>query len=166
MIATKEQPSYDGARLHINSLRHAVIGAVLAFALVAAAAGPAAALSKDGTSNTIELTVTSAVLDQAHQRVIVTVPTAGDLTVGRHLATVGVVKPQVRWTLQDVMVESIASTSTTSSLALNFTNINIDFTAGGRTCTPGVDACLMENDGIWMPGSEDFWREARVSRFR
>jgi hypothetical protein len=38
-------------------------------------------------------------------------------------------------------------------LSLNFTKINVDFTAGGRTCTPGVDARLMENDGIWLPGS-------------
>lgn len=153
MITGNEHASYDGARLHINSLRRAVIGAVLALALLAAAASPAAALSKDGTSNTVELTVTSAVLDQAHHRVIVTAPTTGGLTVGRHLATVEVVKPQLRYTFQDVMVESIASTSTTLSLSLNFTKINIDFTAGGRACTPGVDACLMENDGIWLPGS-------------
>lgn len=153
MITGNEHASYDGARLHINSLRRAVIGAVLALALLAAVASPAAALSKDGTSNTIELSVTSAVLDQAHHRVIVTAPTNGGLTVGSHLATVVIVKPQVRWTFQDVMVESIASTSTTSSFSLNFGEIIVDFTAGGRTCTPGVDACLMENDGIWLPGA-------------
>ena len=153
MITGNEHASYNGARLHINSLRRAVIGAVLSLALLAAAASPAAAQPKDGTSNTIELTVTSAVLDQAHHRVIVTAPATGGLTVGRHLATVVLMKPQLRWTFQDVMVESIASTATTSSLSLNFTTINIDFTAGGRTCTPGVDACLMENDGIWLPGA-------------
>ena len=138
----------DGLRIHF--LRRAAIGVAVALVGLMAATGPAsAAASADGTSNTIQLAVTSAVLDQAHHRVIVTAPAAGGLA-GRHLALVEVVTPQLKYVFTDVMVESLAGTPS-ESLSLNFTKVEYKVSAGA-TCMPGADACLIEGDGIWLPG--------------
>ncbi len=136
--------------LGIHFLRRAAIGlAVALVGLMAATGAASAAASTDGMSNTIQLAVTSAVLDQAHHRVIVTAPAAGRLA-GRHLALVEVVTPQLKYVFTDVMVESLAGTAS-ESLSLNYTKTEFK-ASGGATCMPGVDACLMEGDGIWLPG--------------
>ena len=138
----------NGLRIHF--LRRAAIGMAVALVGLMAATGPAsAAASADGTSNTIQLAVTSAVLDQAHHRAIVTAPAAGGLA-GRHLALVEVVTPQLKYVFSDVLVESLVGTPT-GSLSLNYTKVEFK-ASGGATCMPGVDACLMESDGIWLPG--------------
>jgi hypothetical protein len=49
MVAGNERASYAGARPHINSLRRAMIGAVVALALLTVAVSRAAAASQDGT---------------------------------------------------------------------------------------------------------------------
>ena len=112
MIAGNGGASYTGARRHIVSLCRAAIGMVVALALLTVAVGSAAAASQDGTSNTVQFTVASAVLDQNHHRVVVTSP----------------------------------------SLSLNFTTMNVQ-ASGRATCLSGIDACLMEDDGIWLPGA-------------
>jgi hypothetical protein len=54
MVTGDKQASSGGVQAHINSLRRAVIGALLALAVLTIAASPAAAASQDGTSNTIQ----------------------------------------------------------------------------------------------------------------
>ena len=143
---------YKGAsdrlsRLRAASVRRAAIGVVVALMGLGAVTSPAlAAPGSDGTSNTIQLSVTSAVLDQAHHRVIVTGPGTASLAVGSHLVSAEVVTQRLTITLRDVMVESAAAAE---SLSLNFTQININ--AFGRVpCAAGVEVCLMEPDGIYM----------------
>ncbi len=147
-VNERAQDRRDGLR--IRFLRRAAIGVAVAVVGLMAATGPAsAAANADGTSNTIQLAVTSAVVDQAHHRVIVTAPAAGGLA-GRHLALVEVVTPQLKYVFTDVMVESLAGTRS-ESVSLGYTKIEFK-ASGGATCMPGVDACLMEGDGIWLPG--------------
>jgi type 1 fimbria pilin len=148
MVTVYKRAADRLGRLRVDSVRRAAIGVVVALVGLGAVTSPAlAAPGNDGTSNTIQLSVTSAVLDQAHHRVIVTALGTGSLVVGSHLASAEVVTPRLTITLRDVLVESAAGTS--ESLSLNFTQVNIN--AFGRApCVSGVDVCLMEPDGIYL----------------
>ena len=149
MTTVGERAADRRDRLRIDLFRCAAIAVAVALAGLTVAISPAsAAASTDGTSNTIQLAVTSVAIDQAHRRVIVTAPGAVVLA-GRHIALVEVVTPQLTYTLQNTMVSGLVGGSS-QSLSLNFTTI--EFKAGGASCMPGVDACLMEDDGIWLPG--------------
>jgi hypothetical protein len=151
MVTVKHRPRHSRVltRLRFGFLRRATIGVAVAFLGLMAATGAAfAAASTDGTSNTIQFAVTSAVLDQAHHRVVVA-PAPGDLA-GRHLALVDVVTPQLTITLQNTMVSGLVGKSP-ESLSLNYTTIEAK-TLGVAACTSGVDGCLIEDDGIWLPG--------------
>ena len=88
-------------------------------------ASPApAALSTDGTSNTIQFLAGSVAIDQAHHRAIVTAPAVSGHTPGMRFGVVRVITSQARYTFENVMVESVAATST--SIAINFTQINVN----------------------------------------
>jgi hypothetical protein len=130
---------------HVRILTSA--GAILAGLAVATSPALAAPIG-DGTSNTIQVAVTSATLDQAHHRAIVTAPRPGGLTPGRHFGTVEVVKEHMKWTFSDILVESLSGSP--SALSLNFTKVEL-VPSGGGGCRPGVDACLIEQDGILPP---------------
>jgi hypothetical protein len=131
-----------------------VIGVAAALALMGVAAIPASAASQDGTSNAIQFTVASAVLDQAQHRVIVTSPAPSGLAVGRHLSTAEVQTPRYRFILENVLISGLAGTRTASALTLNFTKINVDYEALPHApCMTGVDACLIEEDGTYPPAS-------------
>jgi hypothetical protein len=138
------------SRRRIDLLRRSAIGAAAALAVVVAATGPAsAAAGNDGTSNTIEFTVASTALDQVHHRVLVAGPAGDGLAAGSRVATAEVETPRYTIILNDALVSSLVGTS--SSLALNYTTIK--YKAFGRApCVSGVDACLIEDDGIWLPG--------------
>jgi hypothetical protein len=131
----------------MRSVRRAAIGAAVALACPIVAAGPASAASQDGTSNTIQFSVASAVLDQAHHRVIVAAPTGGGLAAGRHVASAEVVTSRSRFVLENVMISGVVGSP---SVALNFTTINVQ-AAGRAPCVAGVDACLIEEDGTYPP---------------
>jgi hypothetical protein len=157
MFTGEQRTSSCSGRRCVKSIRRAAVGAVVAIACpilavspaaAAVAQSPAAAASQDGTSNTIQYSLASAVLDQAHHRVIVKAPA---LTAGRHFATIEVVGPQLGYVLSNVMVESIASTST--SLALNYTKITYNTIVAHTTCASGASQCLIEEDGIYPPFS-------------
>jgi hypothetical protein len=95
------------------SLRRAASGAVAGLVAVGAlaASGPAvAAPITDGTSNTLQLAVTSATLDQAHHRVLATSAAPLQLRPGTHLASLEINAPDGRLVLTDVMIESITGT--------------------------------------------------------
>ena len=148
MTTVSERAADRPDRLRIDFFRRAAIGVAVAIVGVTVAISPAsAAANTDGTTNTIQLAVTAPVLDGAHHRVIVTARGAGGLA-GRHLALVEVVTPQLTYTLQNTMVSGLVGGSS-QSLSLNFTTIGLNDDA---SCMPGVDACLMEDDGIWLPG--------------
>lgn len=150
MTTVNERAASHRNRLRIHFLRRAAIGVATALVGLMAVTGPAfAAASTDGTSNTIQFAVTSAVLDQAHHRVIVTGPAAGGLA-GRHLALVEVVTPRLTYTLNNTMISGLVGGSS-ESLSLNYTTIDIK-AFGPAPCMTGADACLMETDGIWLPG--------------
>src|SRR5215475_7527657 len=83
MTAGNERTS---ARRRFGFVRRAAIGVGVALAGMGVAAIPASAASQDGTSNTIQFSVASATLDQAHHRVIVTSPSPSGLAAGQHLA--------------------------------------------------------------------------------
>ena len=105
-------------------LRRAAIGVVTALAGLSFAISPAAAASgNDGTSNTIQFSLSSATIDQAHHRVLLTAPAGSDLAPGRHIATVEVMTPRLTIILENVLVSSLMETP--SSLALNYTAINV-----------------------------------------
>lgn len=137
------------ARRRFDFIRRAAICLGVALAGMGVAAIPASAASQDGTSNTIQFSVASAVLDQAHHRVIVTSPTPSGLAAGRHLATAEIVTPQSDFILNNTMVSGLVGTS--SRLALNYANINVNYAAGHAPCTSGADVCLIESDGIYPP---------------
>ena len=140
-------------RLRVHSLGRLAIGVVVALCGLMLAISPAsAAASTDGTSNTIQFAIASAALDQAHHRVVITAPTEGGLVAGRHLGTAEVVTPKLTYILQNTMVSGFAGTPS-ESLSLNFTQVNIHSTAdaAGPACSPGVDACLIEEDGTYPP---------------
>jgi hypothetical protein len=152
MVTVKQRPPHSRvlSRLHFGFLQRAAIGVAVALVGLMAATGPAfAAPSTDGTSNTIQFAVTSAVLDQAHQRVVVAAPAARGLA-GKQLALVEVVTPQLTITLENTLVSGLVGQSS-ESLSLNYTKIQSK-TLGVAACAPGVDACLIEDDGIWLPG--------------
>ena len=150
MTTVDERGTGRRRRLRISLLRLGAIGVAVAVAGLTAAIGPAsAAASTDGTSNTIQLGVTSAVLDQAHHRVAVTAPAAGELA-GKHLAAVEVVTPRLTYVLNNTMVSGFVGASS-ESVSISFAEIKFD-AFGPAPCMPGVDACLMEPDGIWLPG--------------
>jgi hypothetical protein len=150
MTAVDEPAAGHRRQPRINLLRRGAIGAAVALAGLTAAIGPASAVaSTDGTSNTTQLAVTSAVLDQAYHRVVVTAPAAGDLA-GRHLAAVEVVTPRLTYTLNNTMVSGLVGASP-ESVSISFAEIKVD-ASGSAACVSGVDACLMESDGIWLPG--------------
>ncbi len=110
--------------LRIPSLRRATTASAAILAGLAAAASPAlAAPIGDGTSNTVQVAVASATLDQAHHRVIVTGPKTAGLTPGRHFATAEIVTPSTAWVFSDVLVESL--TGQASALSLNFTKVEL-----------------------------------------
>lgn len=83
MITVNERASHRTTRLHGNALRAAAVAAAAALALMLVAASPAFATSQDGTSNTIQFSAESAVIDQAHHRVLVTAPGVAGLEPGR-----------------------------------------------------------------------------------
>src|SRR5262249_3774625 len=119
MTTVDERGPGHGRQLRISLLCRGAIGVAVALAGLTAAIGPASAVaSTDGTSNTIQLAVTSAVLDQAHHRVAVTAPAAGDLA-GRHLATVEVVSPRLTYTLTNTMVSGFVGASS-ESVSISF----------------------------------------------
>ena len=112
-------------RLQLGFLRRAAIGMAVALVGLTAAIGPAsAAASTDGTSNTIQLAVSSAVLDQAHHRLIVAAPAAPDLA-GKHFATVEVVTPRLTYVLNNTMISGLVGGSS-ESLSLSYAEIRID----------------------------------------
>jgi len=112
-------------RLRIGFLRRAAIGVAVALVGLTAAIGPAsAAASTDGTSNTIQLAVTSAVLDQAHHRLIVTAPAARDLA-GRHFATAEVVAPRLTYVLNNTMISGLVGGSP-ESLSLSYEEVKFE----------------------------------------
>ncbi len=133
-------------RIPLRSLTAAV--AVALAGLVGTSSPVLAAPIGDGTSNTIQVAVTSATLDAAHHRVVVTTATPGGLTAGRHFATAQVVTPHSSFVFENVMVESLTGTST--ALSLNFTKVEFVPSDGGA-CRPGVGACLIEEDGTYPP---------------
>jgi hypothetical protein len=109
------------------SLRRAASGAVAGLVAVGAlaAAGPApAAPITDGTSNTLQLGVTSATLDQAHHRVLATSVAPVQLRPGTHLASLQLDTPDGRLFLTDVMIESIAGTDSPAPS----TQLNVKYT--------------------------------------
>ncbi len=128
------------------SLRRTSISAALALATLNAAALPALASVSDGTSNTIQVAIATATLDQAHHRVVVTGAQSARLTPGQHLRSVQVVGPRLGYTFENVMVESLTGVS--SGLSLNFTKVEF-ISRGG--CVPGVDLCLIESEGLYPP---------------
>ena len=151
MTTVNERPAVRRGGLRIDFLRRAAIGAAVALVGLMAAISPAyAAASTDGTSNTINVAVTSVTLDQAHNRVVVTAPAHGGLTPGMHLAIAQVVTPHLVLTLQNTLVSGVASTL--SSLSLNFTKI--ETAIGPEPCRSGMDACLMETDGLSFPAAD------------
>jgi hypothetical protein len=137
-------------RRRFDFVRRAAIGVGIALAGMGIAAIPASAASQDGTSNTIQFSVASATLDQAHHRVIVTSPTPSGLAAGRHLATAEIVTPQYDLELENTLISGFAGTS--SALSLNYAKIEyINYAFGRPTCTTGADVCLIESDGIYPP---------------
>jgi hypothetical protein len=138
------------ARRRFDFVRRAAIGVGVALAGMGVAAIPASAASQDGTSNTIQFSVASATLDQAHHRVIVTSPTPSGLAAGQHLATAEVVTPRYDFILENTLISGFAGTP--SALSLNFTKIgSINYAFGRPPCTSGADVCLIESDGIYPP---------------
>src|SRR3954447_5782347 len=94
----------------------------LATALTGACMGatPALASTSDGTSNTLQVAVAAATIDQAHHRLAIVSPRpAALLTPGQRIATVQLVSQRLSYTFENVMVESLSGTS--SGLSLNFT---------------------------------------------
>jgi hypothetical protein len=149
MATVSKRASNRIIRPRVGSFRRAAIGVVVALVGLGAVASPAlAAPGNDGTSNTIQFSVTSAVLDQAHHRVIVTAPATGGLVAGSHLPSAQVVTPRLTITLSDVLVSSAAA-GTSSTLGLNFTTIDTQY-FGRAPCMSGVGACLMEEEGIYL----------------
>src|SRR6478609_7251998 len=129
------------------TLVRASIGVAMALAGVSAGAAPALASVTDGTSNTIQVAVASATIDQAHHRVVITGAEPGArLTAGQHLRAVQLVSQRFSYTFENVMVESLTGTS--PALSLNFTKVEASSRAG---CLPDVDACLIETDGTYPP---------------
>ncbi len=105
-----------------RSLRMAATGAAAVLAALIAATSPALASQvADGTSNTLVFGVTSATLDQQHHRLIVTAPAPAPLPAGKRLASAEIVTPRLTIVLTDILIENMGETS--SSLALNFTNV-------------------------------------------
>jgi hypothetical protein len=52
------------------------------------------------------------------------------------------------------MVSGLADTPTASAITLNFTKINVDYEALPHApCMTGVNACLIEEDGIYPPAA-------------
>lgn len=153
MTTVNQRAEVRRGRLRMGFLRRAAIGVAVALVGLTAAIGPASAVaSTDGTSNTIQLAVTSAVLDQAHHRMIVTAPGAGGLA-GRYLARVEVVTPRLTYTLNNTMISGlVGGSSESSSLSLNFTKI--EMVVGPQPCQSGMDACLMGTDGISFPAAD------------
>jgi hypothetical protein len=146
MTAGNERTS---ARRRFDFVRRAAIGVGVAVAGMGVAAIPASAASQDGTSNTIQFSVASAVLDQAHHRVVVTSPTPSGLTAGRHIATAEVVTPQYDYVLNNTLISGFAGTS--SALSLNFAKLTMQYAFERPPCTTGADVCLIESDGIYPP---------------
>ena len=94
---------------HITSLRRAATGAAVVLTGMAAATTPALAATTDGTSNTIQIAATSVTLDQAHNRVVVTAPSAGGLTPGMHLDRVQISTPRETLILENTMISDTRS---------------------------------------------------------
>src|SRR4051812_24328386 len=131
------------------SLHRASIAVAAALAGVCIGAAPAVASITDGTSNTLQVAVAPTTIDQAHHRVVIVSPEpAGLLTAGQRIRTVQLVRQRLRYTFENVMVESVTGAS--SALSLNFTKVEYS-TQGG--CTPGVDTCLIESDGVYPPAT-------------
>lgn len=124
--------------------RRAVIAAALTLGAVAGGATPAlAAPLGDGTSNTIQLAVTSVTPDPAHHRVQVGGPAQNRLLTGMRLGTVEIITPVERYLLENCMISSYDSGT---RLSLNFTQIGIN-----EAPTSPPDALLIESDGTYPP---------------
>jgi hypothetical protein len=138
--------------MHTSTIRRAAAGAAIALAGLCAGVSPAlAAPVSDGTSNTIQLAVSAPAIDQAHHRVVVTAPgAAAVLRPGKHLDDVQLVRASIKYTFQDVMVESLTG-PTASQLSLNFTKVEFKNTMLG--CTAAADACLIEQEGLYPPAA-------------
>jgi hypothetical protein len=120
-MATENEGTSRGSKRRFGFVRRAAIGVGVALAGMGIAAIPASAASQDGTSNTIQYSVASAVLDQAHHRLIVTSPMPNGLTPGMYLARAEIVTPQHDFVLENTMISGFAGTS--SAFALNFGEI-------------------------------------------
>ncbi len=152
MTTVNERAAVRRGGLRIDFLRRAAIGVAVALVGLMVAISPAsAAASTDGTSNTIKVAVTSVTLDQAHNRVVVTAPAPGGLTPGMRLALVEVVTPRLALTLTNTLVSGLVS-GHSSSLWLNYTTI--EMIPAPEPCRSGMDACLMETDGISLPAAD------------
>lgn len=114
------QPSND---THITSLRRAATGAAVVLTGMAAATTPALADTTDGTSNTIQVAATSVTLDQAHNRVVVTAPSAGGLTPGMHLDRVQISTPRETLILENTMISGYAVGPSSPAVTLTFCKI-------------------------------------------
>jgi len=138
-------------RLRIHLLRRTLLGLAIALVGLSAASSQALAASgTDGTSNTIQFDIASAVLDQTNHRVLVTASAPGGLVAGRHLAGAEVVTAHYTILLENVLVSSVAGKS--PSLSLNYAAVGA-YTSGRALCMSGMDACLIEEDGIYPPFS-------------
>jgi type 1 fimbria pilin len=125
----------------LRSTRRATIAAALALAGLAPATTPAFAAGTDGTSNTIQMAVTSVAVDQAHHRVVVGTHAQNQLVPGMHLGTVEIVTAQhLTINLENCMISGDSGTGIT----LNFTKITYDV-------PPHPDVRLIETDGLLPP---------------
>jgi hypothetical protein len=152
MTTNNERAADRRNRPRFDLFRRAALGVVVAVVGLMVPISPAfAAAGSDGTSNTLQFAVTSAVLDQAHHRVVVTAPAAGGLA-GRHLDLVEVVTPQLTYTLNNTMISGYVVGGPPESLSLSYTTIKITYNTAfsHASCGSGVDVCLMEPDGIYL----------------
>jgi hypothetical protein len=132
-----------------SSTRRAAVAAGAALACLATAGSPAlAAPIGDGTSNTIQVAVTAATIDQLHRRVVVTTAQPGSLRPGV-AGTTELVTPTSAFVFENVMVESLAGTPRAASLS--YSRLKSLHGTGSRRCLAGVDTCLIEDDGTYPP---------------
>jgi len=125
----------------MRTQRNRAITAVALTVLIAVASLEVAALITDGNSQPVRLTVTSAALDRAHHRVLVSAP-RGSLAPGRRVASAEISSHRFAGVLRDVSVERVAGSP--SALALRYAGVDTAYRSFGARCQPDVDVCLVE----------------------